>query len=113
MNTMALLDQTEVWFDRDEQPHELIDMSPRYKANVINFLVRRARLMEFNYSLREALWLTHMEPMMGEMAFDSVENAIFADQDKRFKNPAAWLWSTPLLRELEWQVAAGVGGEDD
>jgi hypothetical protein len=109
--TLSLLDQDQIWIDGQGNRHDVAEMSVRYKANVIAFLERRAKLLEFHYSCGEALWFGSLDG--GEMAMASLEDSMFEAQDERLKDPVAWLRSTRLVARLIADVNAGLGGEDD
>lgn len=94
-----VLDQAEVWFDRDGVEHRLGDLDLSHKVNILRFLKRRAPRLKFGYELRLA---TGVQPS-GEAATDGFHQML----DQLAEQPTdEWFEQLPLVVELRRQVAA-------
>lgn len=111
--TYRLLTQSDRWVDRGGELHDLDAMSVRYKANIVGFLERRAVGLADFYSYGEILSFSGPLGPSGEMAQDSLDQALEEADRERRADPLKWLRSTPLLQRLRHDVKNKLGGEDD
>lgn len=129
-----LLEQADIWIDRQGRRHDVAEMTTRYKRNVIQFLERHAKNLALAHSVgqinaifapigREVTGvdengqdvlggLVHGGPR-GEAAQDALDAAINAEDVLKDADPVAWIRSTPLVSRMLDDIAAGRGGEDD
>jgi hypothetical protein len=98
-----LITQDEFWVNREGERILLKDMSCRYKANVHNFLLKRAAHIEFKYAFSFA---TGPQPS-GDAACDAFDYAMQQHMDHVVEVGAEqWLREMPLLRALLYQSRA-------
>jgi hypothetical protein len=89
-----ILDQDEIWRDANGVVHQLVDMAPSYRANVIGFLKRRAEeLLEGWVRLH---YLSGAGPQ-GELAQDAFDAELTGHAKAQ---PQDWLEQRPLVRRL-------------
>lgn len=110
----AILDQAEVWVDKEGTEHRITEMSGRYALNVYNYLKSRAPVVGFRYGL---YLISLPMPPEESAAFDDVEASIEREQHRIGTDPRAWLLDKPLMRALLARVAVdrierSVGGYD-
>lgn len=79
------------WTDARGDTHEIAEMSVRYKANVIGWLLR------------------HVDDLYNDF-LAAVEYEELALEALRRSTPTAWLVATPLYQALARDVAQGRGG---
>lgn len=97
MNIIRRFGQKNVWVDREGNEHVIAEMDPRYAANVVKFLERRAAGVALKYSTALAF-----APMPGEWtnAYDIVTAGIERQWDEMDADPVAWLRKKPLMIAL-------------
>lgn len=110
----AILDQAEVWVDKEGKEHRIAEMTGRYALNVYNYLKSRAPVVGFRYGL---YLISLPMPPEESAAFDDVEASIEREQHRIGTDPRAWLLDKPLMRALLARVAVdrierSVGGYD-
>lgn len=98
----AILDQAEVWVDKEGREHRIEEMSGRYALNVYNYLKSRAPVVGFRYGL---YLISLPMPPEDSAAFDDVEAAMDREQHRIGTDPRAWLLDKPLMRALLARVA--------
>lgn len=94
VSLLAVLDQREVWIDKDRNTVTLDDMSPRYARNLIAWLNRRADriLLAAQMRLSRDAAAPH-----GDMAQDALDGAL----DNLLRaNAEEWLEEQPLMQRL-------------
>lgn len=97
-----LLDQAEVWIDKNEVRHDIATMDGRYALNVYNWLKSRAMQIGFHYGLH----LAGMRlPDEDTVAFLHVTEAIDREHHRISEDPEGWLKDKPLMRALIARVA--------
>jgi hypothetical protein len=97
-----VLDQAEVWIDKNEVEHRIEEMPGRYALSVYNWLRSRANQIGFHYGVR----LAGMSlPDEDTVAYLHVTEAIDREQHRIGENPEAWLVDKPLMRALLARVA--------
>lgn len=102
MSLDQLLDQADVWIDKEDARHEIETMDGRYALNVYNWLKSRAAQIGFRYAIN----LAGMNlPDEDTVAYDQVTEAIDREQDRISDNPEAWIVDKPLMRALLARVA--------
>lgn len=106
-----VLDQADVWVDKEGQRHLVEEMSVRYKSNVVGYLERRARAVASQYAVHAVHALPDPD-WVGEAAFDSLMHEVNATWDALLGDPLVWLRGTTLVQRLRDDVAAGRGGVD-
>lgn len=110
----AILDQAEVWVDREGKEHRIAEMTGRYALNVYNYLKSRAPVVGFRYGL---YLISLPMPPEDSAAFDDVEAAMDREQHRIGTDARSWLLDKPLMRALLARVAVdrverSVGGYD-
>lgn len=98
----AILDQAEVWVDKEGTEHRITEMSGRYCLNVYNYLKSKAQVVGFRYGL---YLISLPMPPEDSAAFDDVEAAMDREQHRIGTDPRAWLLDKPLMRALLARVA--------
>lgn len=118
LGTYVYLDQSKTWYPNGRPPVAIADMGAEWRHNAARWLERRAAWFAMAYSYGEILWLSR--PTMREViAHDSERGDIFgrsfspldlmsetvadmfdAEDDRRARDPLAWLKTTPLYRAL-------------
>lgn len=97
-----LLDQADVWVDRNEVRHQIAEMDGRYALNVYNWLKSRAMQIGFHYALN----LAGMRlPDEDTVAYLHVTDAIEREQARISEDPESWIKDKPLMRALIARVA--------
>lgn len=97
-----LLDQAEVWIDKNEVRHDISTMDGRYALNVYNWLKSRAMQIGFHYALN----LAGMRlPDEDTVAYLHVTDAIEREQARISEDPESWIKDKPLMRALIARVA--------
>lgn len=97
-----LIDQAEVWVDKNEVRHPIETMDGRYALNVYNWLKSRAMQIGFHYAI--GLAGTRL-PDEDTVAFLHVTDAIEREQERISNDPEAWIKDKPLMRALIARVA--------
>ncbi|WP_147312435.1 hypothetical protein [Thermomonospora umbrina] len=92
-----LLEQDQVWCDREGAEHRISDMEPRYCRNVVRFLLRQAEAIVISAGLDMA---NVRMPDVDTEAYWSVERGMQTEMAEMTNDPVAWLLSTPLLTAL-------------
>lgn len=93
MPWINLLDQTEVWVNREGEEIRVDEIDARYAANICRFLERRAVGIFFHYNLDRLVRL----PMdMGEEA----ERSVLDHMDEQSRDPVGWLREKPLFKAI-------------
>lgn len=110
----AILDQAEVWVDKEGKEHRIAEMTGRYCLNVYSYLKSRAPVVGFRYGL---YLISLPMPPEDSAAYDDVDAAVTREQERIGADPRAWLLDKPLMRALLARVAVdrierSVGGYD-
>ncbi len=94
---LDILNQADVWVDRNEIEHRIDQMSGRYALNVYNYLKRKAKEVGFHYGLYLC--------QVGADGHDDVMREIDREQERISDDPVAWLLNKPLMLALMARVA--------
>lgn len=97
-----LLDQGEIWIDKEKVEHRIEDMDGRYASNTYNYLKRSHKQIAQQYLLH----LMDLRGPEGEMASEAFEQAIEVEIDKITQAPFLWLLDKPLMKALARRVLA-------
>ncbi|QNJ57658.1 hypothetical protein SEA_KEANU_53 [Streptomyces phage Keanu] len=101
-NLDQLLDQADVWVDKNEVTHQIETMDGRYALNVYNWLKSRSMQIGFRYGLH----LAGMRlPDEDTVAYLHVTEAIDREQERIADDSEAWIKDKPLMRALIARVA--------
>lgn len=107
-STYVVLNQTEWWYDFENDAHRIPSMSIRYKRNLLRWLEKRANHLRVSY-----MWAMPAPNLNGEMAQIDAEREYFNEQDRIAGMDALeWLWTTPLYNAIQESVARGEDGPD-
>lgn len=124
--SFAYLNQGEVWIPRDGKPRRIADMDPPWRHNASQWLLRRAAVLEFRYSLGEIdYWFTPRVPAIvdplgqpheelvslaptGDMALADFDAELERESDRRADDPEGWLKATALYQALVADLPEGV-----
>lgn len=90
---LDIYSQEEWWKPADGQRVRLVDMMPTHRANLLRWLERNARAIEFNDSLA---YLAGPFTAGGDMAMDAESDWL----DQKGEDPVAWMKGTKLYRRL-------------
>jgi hypothetical protein len=97
-----LLDQGDIWVDKNEVTHQIEAMDGRYALNVYNWLKSRAMQIGFHYALN----LAGMRlPDEDTVAYLHVTDAIEREQERISNDAEGWIKDKPLMRALIARVA--------
>lgn len=97
-----LLDQAEVWVDKEDVEHRIETMNGRYALNVYNWLKSRAMQIGFHYAIN----LAGMQlPDEDTVAYLHVTDAIEREQERISDDAEGWIKDKPLMRALIARVA--------
>lgn len=97
MRVLRLLAQDKVWTDNSGTEHKIVSMDHRYRSNVENFLLRRAKNLAVSVSME---YLRMPMPDVYSEAFDSISSEIEHEMDEATTDPEKWLNEQPLLKAL-------------
>jgi hypothetical protein len=103
MNIIILLDQKEIWVDRQGVSHKVAEMDPRYAGNVVRFLERQAEGIADRYCFA---MLSVPLPDGGTEAYDIVTSDFERTMDEVLDDSRSWLQRTPLVRALTERAKA-------
>lgn len=101
-NLNQLLDQADVWVDKNEVTHQIETMDGRYALNVYNWIKSRAQHIGFRYAVHLA---GIRLPDEATVAYLHVTDAIDREQKRIADNAEAWIKDKPLMRALIARVA--------
>lgn len=109
---IGVLNQAEVW-TANGHLIRLEDMERSHKINVIAWLERQAHWLLACHIREQCAYLAQIEPVMGEMAFDSVESSTILQLEDALTDPLTWLRSTVLMSQLVFDVGTTPDPADD
>lgn len=89
-----ILDQSEYWVDAHGVRQQLDDMSPSYRANLLNFIRRRAQ------HFQSQGWLEYLSAGWPEDPSDGVWSAMVTAEAELDGTPTEWIERTPLVCRL-------------
>lgn len=101
-----VLYQGEVWYPKNGDPVRLVDMSLRWKRNLLAFLERRAPTLQDGY-------LTNTEWSLVGAAEHATDIVMAEVQRERELAPVTWLYRTPLVLQLEQLIREEQDGPVD
>ena len=117
IGTYVLLEQGDVWIDKEGERHEVASMDPTYCANVLRFLQRRAITLEFNHSVArlklidatawndDERWIMAQEGNDDVRRFSGPPLGHGLDREAWLRDLSEWAWGqirrTPLIVALQ------------
>lgn len=93
-----VLEQDQVWYNREGDEILLEDMSLRYLKNVLAFVERRAAFLKARAEAQLLFWCGQPHGDMAQDALDSILAEVL-DQE-----PTTWLYGQPLVARLDYLV---------
>lgn len=94
MTVIELLQQDQIWIDREGNEHWIAEMPSDYRDAVRNFLLKRAVRIAYVFDLKYPL----PDPdFCGDMAYASLESQQLA----RAEDPQGWLRGSRLYKALD------------
>lgn len=97
-----ILDQDKIWVDVHGTQHSINAMSGRHALNAYQYLKNHAARSSMDY----IQYLARVPSPNGDLAADSVDQAMDAEVERMTESPFLWIMTKPLLKALARRVEA-------
>lgn len=101
---LGILNQADIWADKEGVTHQIEQMSGRYALSVYNFLLSKAQTIGIKYGIVLA---SKSLPDEGTAAFSIVAASIDREHERIAQDCRGWIMDKPLMRALMGRVELG------
>lgn len=101
---LGILNQADIWADKEGVTHQIEQMSGRYALSVYNFLLSKAQTIGIKYGIVLA---SKSLPDEGTAAFSIVAASIDREHERIAQDCRGWIMDKPLMRALMARVELG------